>query len=193
VVVLQTRSRSPWASDRAADRGRPAAVGAHRIAFVIADYALEQALRAGLASHPGLAESDEEAASVVIADAPPPEGDFGGRRQVLVVGAGGGKRPDETAIESLDPSLILAAATVLASGYRIVPGHTPLEPVHLSTRERQVVALLVEGASNKHIARELDISVHTAKFHVTAVLEKLGARNRADAVAIALREGLVML
>ena len=39
--------------------------------------------------------------------------------------------------------------------------------------------------------RNLGISVHTAKFHVAAVLEKLGARNRADAVAIVLRDGLV--
>ncbi|MEO8686070.1 MAG: LuxR C-terminal-related transcriptional regulator [Devosia sp.] len=43
------------------------------------------------------------------------------------------------------------------------------------------------------MARQLDISVHTAKFHVTAVLDKLGARNRADAVALILREGLVAL
>ena len=53
--------------------------------------------------------------------------------------------------------------------------------------------LLLDGASNKVIARRLDISVHTAKFHVAAVLEKLGARNRSDAVAIALRDGLVAL
>ena len=43
------------------------------------------------------------------------------------------------------------------------------------------------------IARALDISVHTAKFHVTAILDKLGARNRADAVSIILREGLVAI
>ena len=55
-----------------------------------------------------------------------------------------------------------------------------------------MAALLVEGASNKLIARNLGISVHTAKFHVAAVLEKLGARNRADAVSIVLREGLAV-
>ncbi|WP_374626938.1 hypothetical protein [Devosia sp.] len=37
------------------------------------------------------------------------------------------------------------------------------------------------------------MSVHTAKFHVTAILDKLGARNRADAVSIILREGLVSI
>ena len=62
----------------------------------------------------------------------------------------------------------------------------------LSQREQQVAALLIEGASNKVIARALDISVHTAKFHVTAILDKLGARNRADAVSILLRERLLV-
>ncbi len=64
-------------------------------------------------------------------------------------------------------------------------------PAPLTARERQVAELLVEGASNKMIARRLDISVHTAKFHVAAVLERLGARNRSDAVAIALEDGQV--
>ena len=63
----------------------------------------------------------------------------------------------------------------------------------LSQREQEVAALLLEGASNKVIARQLDISVHTAKFHVTQILDKLGARNRADAVSMILREGLVTL
>jgi DNA-binding CsgD family transcriptional regulator len=87
-----------------------------------------------------------------------------------------------------------------AAGYRVDP-MPPASPVvevqgdrpSLTGRERQVASLLVEGASNKVIARRLDISVHTAKFHVAAVLEKLGARNRSDAVAIALRDGLVAL
>ena len=70
----------------------------------------------------------------------------------------------------------------------------PRLPCRISApRERQVAELLVDGASNKVVARALDISVHTAKFHVTAILEKLGARNRADAVAIILREGLVAI
>ena len=99
----------------------------------------------------------------------------------------------ETVIESLDPSFILSAAAVLASGYKLTPDRQTAEKLHLSTREKEVAALLADGASNKVIARELDISVHTAKFHVTAVLDKLGARNRADAVAIALREGVVTL
>jgi len=72
----------------------------------------------------------------------------------------------------------------------------PVEPpatITLSRRERQVMALMIEGAPNKVIARALAISERTAKFHVAAVLGKLHAHNRAEAVAIALREGLVVL
>jgi DNA-binding CsgD family transcriptional regulator len=65
--------------------------------------------------------------------------------------------------------------------------------VALTARETQVLALLARGASNKLVARELDISVHTAKFHVASVLAKLGARNRSDAVAIGIRLGLILL
>jgi DNA-binding CsgD family transcriptional regulator len=191
-VAWQANSALRSASDPAAEGSWVAGSDTHRIALLVGDAALRQALRAQLASWPELIESHDETADIVIADAALPDRDFGGDRQVLLVG-GAKAGPSETAIEGLDPALILAAARVLAAGYRIVPEPTPAAPVHLSARERQVVGLLVEGASNKLIARVLDISVHTAKFHVTAVLEKLGARNRADAVAIALREGLVML
>ncbi len=63
----------------------------------------------------------------------------------------------------------------------------------LSPREREVLALLAEGASNKEIAHALALSIHTVKFHVAAVTEKLGARSRVEAVAIAIRAGLVMV
>jgi DNA-binding NarL/FixJ family response regulator len=62
----------------------------------------------------------------------------------------------------------------------------------LTARELQVLRLLVEGASNKTIARRLGITPHTAKFHVAAIAAKLGAAGRTDAVAKALRLGLVM-
>jgi DNA-binding NarL/FixJ family response regulator len=62
----------------------------------------------------------------------------------------------------------------------------------LSPREREVLGLLVEGASNKEIARALALSVHTVKFHIAAITEKLGARSRVEAVAIAIRCGMMM-
>jgi DNA-binding CsgD family transcriptional regulator len=63
----------------------------------------------------------------------------------------------------------------------------------LTPRELQVLTLLAEGASNKEIARRLGISVHTAKFHVGSVLDKLDATGRTDAVAHAARLGVIEL
>jgi DNA-binding NarL/FixJ family response regulator len=66
-------------------------------------------------------------------------------------------------------------------------------PVDLTARERQVLHLLAEGASNKVIARRLGITPNTAKFHVASIVAKLGAIGRTDAVARAMRLGLVMI
>ncbi len=63
----------------------------------------------------------------------------------------------------------------------------------LTAREREVLALLSRGLSNKQIAQRLAISDHTAKFHVNGILSKLGAATRTEAVVIAARQGLVAL
>jgi len=63
----------------------------------------------------------------------------------------------------------------------------------LTPREREVLELMAEGASNKMIARALGISVHTAKFHVSSVIDKLDATGRTDAVAQAARLGVIRL
>jgi DNA-binding CsgD family transcriptional regulator len=66
-------------------------------------------------------------------------------------------------------------------------------PIELTARELQVLRLLAEGESNKSIARRLGITPHTAKFHVASIVTKLGATGRTDAVAKAMRLGLVMI
>lgn len=63
----------------------------------------------------------------------------------------------------------------------------------LTRRESEVLGLLAEGASNKAIARRLGISVHTAKFHVGSLLDKLDATGRTDAVTHAARLGVIHL
>ncbi len=63
----------------------------------------------------------------------------------------------------------------------------------LTARERDVLALMAEGCSNKEIARVLGISVHTAKFHVGSLLDKLDATGRTDAVSHAARRGIIEL
>ena len=63
----------------------------------------------------------------------------------------------------------------------------------LTPRELEVLALLAEGLSNKAIAQELDISDHTVKFHVNAIMNKLRAQSRTAAVVQATRLGLIVL
>ena len=76
----------------------------------------------------------------------------------------------------------------------LVPASTPADPeAALTPREREVLELMAEGASNKMIARALGISVHTAKFHVGSVIDKLDATGRTDAVAHAARLGVIRL
>jgi DNA-binding NarL/FixJ family response regulator len=95
-----------------------------------------------------------------------------------------------------------AGLTTLSPEFRrhVVDGRDGHEPdgeedaaAVLTARELQVLQLLVEGASNKAIARRLGITPHTVKFHVAAIAGKLGASGRTDAVAKAVRQGLVMV
>ncbi len=64
-------------------------------------------------------------------------------------------------------------------------------PAALSHREREVLRLVAGGHSNKQIAHALGITERTVKFHVTSILNKLGAENRAQAVALAAQRGLL--
>jgi DNA-binding NarL/FixJ family response regulator len=66
-------------------------------------------------------------------------------------------------------------------------------PVRLTPRELDVLAAMADGASNKAIARRLDISFSTVKFHVASILAKLNADSRTEAVMKAAQSGLVML
>jgi len=114
------------------------------------------------------------------------------------------------AIEVADPVLADRLALLLGgvAGFRLAtPGkaatvalvsreaQAPVEPadIDLTPRERDVLVLMAEGASNKAIARQLGISVHTAKFHVGSLLDKLDATGRTDAVAHAARRGVIHL
>ena len=114
------------------------------------------------------------------------------------------------AIEITDPVLADRLASLLGgvAGLRLVTSgeaatialvsrqaQAPVElaDIDLTPRERDVLVLMAEGASNKAIARQLGISVHTAKFHVGSLLDKLDATGRTDAVAHAARIGVINL
>jgi two-component system, NarL family, nitrate/nitrite response regulator NarL len=89
----------------------------------------------------------------------------------------------------LDAAFAPVAAPVAPAGP--VRGLRPGE--ELTAREREVLGLLSRGLSNKQIAGELVISEHTAKFHVNAILGKLSAASRTEAVVVAVRLGLIAL
>jgi two-component system, NarL family, response regulator LiaR len=86
------------------------------------------------------------------------------------------------------PSLSPEAAQVLI--HEIT---TPLETAgaDLTASEKEALALMVDGLSNKEIAERLSVSQSTVKFHVSNVLSKLGAGSRTQAVAIAIKNKLV--
>ena len=63
----------------------------------------------------------------------------------------------------------------------------------LTERELEVLKLLAQGMPNKEIATQLVITERTAKFHVTSIIGKLGARNRTEAVSLAAQKGLITL
>jgi len=105
---------------------------------------------------------------------------------------------------SAPPSSIGPAALAVAAGHWVIDesfagalvdlSPAPLGPQALLTpRETEVLALLAEGLSNVEIAERLSISRHTSKFHVNAILDKLGAESRTEAVVLAARSGLLTL
>ncbi len=101
--------------------------------------------------------------------------------------------------EELHAALVAARASLitvhptLRSALAAVPSldEGPIDP--LTPREEEVLELLAEGRSNREIALALDISVHTAKFHVDRLLAKLDASGRTDAVVRAVRLGVLRL
>jgi DNA-binding NarL/FixJ family response regulator len=171
---------------------------------------LEQLLRAeptvtivGVADDPSavLGLIEENHVDVVLVDGTDPEDGI----EALHAGAGA-ILPRFAARDE-----IVAAIKAVANGFAVLPrelmaallggpsladelpdGHEPAG-ARLTPRELEVLAAMADGASNKAIARRLEISFHTAKFHVASILAKLDADSRTEAVARAAQLGLVML
>jgi DNA-binding NarL/FixJ family response regulator len=102
-----------------------------------------------------------------------------------------------------------ASVTAVAQGFVVLPvtstrqlyeQRPPVEAITLGSldealtnREREVLELVSQGLSNKLIARQLQISEHTVKFHISSISTKLGASSRTDAVSRGVRRGLITL
>jgi DNA-binding NarL/FixJ family response regulator len=126
-------------------------------------------------------EEAEEAASAALA---------AGVRGLLARDLDGGRLA--AALRALARGLLVFDEALLQPLLRPRPvPQAPLDP--LTPRELEVLQLLAQGLSNRRIAERLGISEHTAKFHVNAIVTKLGAQTRTDAAIRAARLGLVLL
>jgi DNA-binding NarL/FixJ family response regulator len=97
----------------------------------------------------------------------------------------------DLAVRAADAGFALLEAQRLIAGFQ--PPAMELPENILTPREVEVLQLVARGLPNKGIARMLGMSENTAKFHVAALCAKLGAANRAEAVRIGARFGLVVL
>jgi DNA-binding NarL/FixJ family response regulator len=106
---------------------------------------------------------------------------------------------------STDPDSLSSALVAAAHGLAVMEPHLPRELAQLTprqpdvpaetltAREMEVLQLLAEGLPNKIIANRLNITDHTVKFHVNAIMSKLGVQSRTEAVVRATKLGLIIL
>lgn len=98
------------------------------------------------------------------------------------------------AVRAAAAGLVTLGAALAA---RVLGGRVVAEPMAeaepLTGREREVLDLVGQGLSNKLIARQLGISEHTVKFHLSSIFAKLGAASRTDAINRGARQGLITL
>jgi len=165
----------------------------------VAIAAVDPVRRLGLAAivaNAGHAVSERpDEADVVLADGVTPELD----RPVVALGDGDvgqpGLLPRDASPEQIDAAIrAVAAGLVVRAADAPRPAFGPIAEEELSLltpREVEVLAAIGNGLSNKAVARQLGISQHTVKFHVEALLRKLGAASRAEAVHKGLRQRLI--
>ncbi len=106
--------------------------------------------------------------------------------------------PRQIGPETLVRALLAAAEGLTVIDSALTRGLVPpvsqdSESDPLTPREIEVLQLMAEGLPNKGIAARLAVSEHTAKFHVNAILRKMGAQSRTEAVVRATRQGLILL
>jgi ATP/maltotriose-dependent transcriptional regulator MalT len=98
----------------------------------------------------------------------------------------------DTYLELVDRAELAEAVITLPAVARAARRYD--EPVeHLTTRERDVLALVADGLPNREIASALAISEHTVKFHLASIFGKLGVSTRTEAVQRGLRLGVIQI
>ena len=135
-----------------------------RIAIVAASEALRSALASALATSPAF--------------------------EIVGVSASTDETPESAEVVLI--ARTVSRLAVRAATHDLLGAAAAADPP-LSHREREVLALLADGLGNKQIAARLDISVNTVKTHLEMLFDKLGASSRAEAVAIGVRRGALLL
>ena len=131
-------------------------------------------------------------ALVLISDiAAAPDALSQGARAVLPQDASGDLMA--AALLAMARGLVVVTPDMVPATLLTPAGDTALPADALTPRELEVLALVAEGLANKAIASRLGISDHTVKFHINAVMTKLGAQSRTEAVVRATRLGLIVL
>ena len=174
---------------------KPAPRQVLRVAIVATDPVRRLGL-AAIVSNAGHAVSERpDEADVMLADGVTPETD----RPVVALGDGEagqpGLLPRDASPDQIDAAIrAVAAGLVVRAADLPRPAFGPIAEEELSLltpREVEVLAAIGNGLSNKAVARQLGISQHTVKFHVEALLRKLNAASRAEAVHKGLRQRLI--
>jgi DNA-binding CsgD family transcriptional regulator len=168
---------------------KPAPSRRLRIAVSAVDLLRRAALSGVVAEAGHLVVGAQDAADVVLADGdcPPDETRpvviLGGADQDLpgVLSRHAGADQIDAALRAVAAGLIVRSPGAIDLGFGVM--READAQVLLTPRELEVLATLAEGMTNKAIARRLNISLHTVKFHVESVFRKLGARTRTEAVA----------
>lgn len=198
------------------ESGVGAALSGAEVVLVSGESLLEESLLEGtdFAAPDTQGAPDESAPGLVLLS--DDEGEIS-RLAALGSGAWGAVSPEAT------PEELAAAVVAVANGFVVVPaprsqgvfvglgsfgnfsgvggfegppdngGYSEESPEPLTAREKEVLESLSRGLANKSIARELSISEHTVKFHVSSVYAKLGVQSRAEAVSRGARLGLLKL
>jgi DNA-binding NarL/FixJ family response regulator len=119
--------------------------------------------------------------------------------EALALGARGVLLRDSTGarlgagLQAAVEGLTILDATLPEALLRPPPAAVTRMAESLTPRELEVLQLLAQGLSNKVIGDRLGVTEHTAKFHVNAILGKLGTQTRTEAVVVAARMGLITL
>lgn len=156
----------------AIERIRAQAPGVH--VLILTTYADEEYIVAGVRAG---------ARGYLLKDAPPDEL----VRAIRIVARGG------SLLEPVVAAKVLDKLSALMGGDESEGGGEAEPDVALTPREREILTLLASGARNKDIAEALVISERTVKVHVTSLMQKLEANTRTEAVAKAIKRGLISL